>query len=812
MAGSAVGMEVKPEVFLEKYCFECHGKDEQKGDRRFDEMSFPVGDEHGIIEAQDIIDQLTLEDMPPGKAKRQPSEEERAAMIAVLTEGVGDARAQLASTGAQTVLRRLNQREYRNTIGDLLGMNMVSFDPTTKFPADKTVEHMDNIGDVLVTSGYLLDQYLESADVVVEKALGMREKPKEQKWRFKGNFQQGQELDYSHKRVYNYRYLCVYEVPNTLRHEGGYAAIHDFSEGVPEDGWYEVRALAHALHRENNPYDPEIFGMDLDEPFRLGIVPGDVRVGTLHHPQPIEPQLAEVTVKDGGKPEWYTMRVWLEKGQTPRFTFPNGMRSCRGAFSAIANRYKDHWPKGAYRGGIVEARKVVLEHGKMPHIRIHEVAVRGPIYEEWPPEPQRIVFGKEGYKEGREREVLEQFAERAYRRPVTKDEVDRLMSVVEQRRKEGRSAYGAMKDGVKAVLCSPGFLYLAEPEEKGGKLGAHDLASRLSYFLWATMPDEELRALADSGELLKPEVLEGQLARMLADERSEAFVGGFLDSWLNLRALGDMPPDRELFSVYYTKNFQEGMKEEARLFLRNLLETDGPVTDFIDSDYAFVNKYLAEHYGIEGGKWERGKAHEFQRVSLRDSRRGGLLGMGGVLTVTANGIETSPVTRGVWVLENVLGTPPAPPPDDVPAIDPDVRGATTVRDILAKHRDIAACNDCHRKIDPPGFALENFDPIGGWRSHYPAGRKQGPKVDASSELASGGTFEDVGGLKELLLERKDFFVRMLAERLLTYATGRRVEGLDRAAVDEIVATTGKKGDGMRSLVEEVVGSEVFLRR
>ena len=209
---------------------------------------------------------------------------------------------QLASTGGQTVLRRLNQREYINTLEDLFSRNLQSFDPTSKFPRDRTVEHMDNIGDALVTSGYLLDQYLEAADAVVEKALEPVQKPEVKSWQFKGNFYQGQELSYSHKKVFNYRYLCVYEVPNTVNHEGGYAAISEFEDGVHADGLYEIQVLAHSMHRDTS-YDPSIFEMDFSEPFRLGIVPGDITAGTMHHPQPIEPQLAEVTVADG-KPQW----------------------------------------------------------------------------------------------------------------------------------------------------------------------------------------------------------------------------------------------------------------------------------------------------------------------------------------------------------------------------------------------------------------------------------------------------------------------------------------------------------------------------
>ncbi|MEM0895580.1 MAG: DUF1592 domain-containing protein [Verrucomicrobiota bacterium] len=814
--GQAPGVD--PEVFLDKYCLDCHDRDLQKGDRDFESLSFPVNGPHAIIEAQDIIDQLVLGEMPPQKAKTQPTEEEIADLIEALTKQVGIARESLESTGAQTILRRLNRREYVNTIEDLLGLDLESFDPTRNFPTDQTVEHMDNIGDTLVTSGYLLDQYLEAADAVIEKVFSASEKPKEQNWSFRGNFYQGSELSHSHKRVFNYRYLCVYEVTDTPRQEGCYAYLDEFKEGVPADGLYEIEVLAHAKNRDH-PYDDKIFGTDFAEPFRLGIVPGRANAGLLHNSQPIEPLLDEVTLGDG-KPEWKKMKVWLHEGQTPRFTFPNGMESCRSAFGSVASKYRDHWPKGDFKGGIVDARRVVLEHGKMPHIRIHEVKIRGPIFDAWPPREQQLILGNKPFKPERTREILKEFADRAYRRPASTEEVNNLMNVVKVRRTEGHSPKQAMKDALKAALCSPAFVYLAEPaknEENGEKLGAHDLASRLSYFLWSTMPDAELRALADSGKILKPAVLRAQMHRLLQDTRSEEFIAGFLDAWLNLRSLGDMPPDRDMFGSYYTWGLESAFAEETRAFTRHLLEENRPIYDYLDSDYSLLNKSLAKHYKLDGllKEFDRepSKAHEFRKVGLTNyPHRGGLLGMGSVLTVTANGIETSPVTRGVWILENIFGTPPAPPPDDVPPIDPDIRGATTVRDQLEKHREITTCNECHRKIDPPGFALENFDPVGAWRTHYPGGRKQAPKIDASGQLSSGQPFSSISDFKELLLKRKQPFARMLTERLLTYATGRRIEALDRGEVDRIVNQLQERHDGMRDLVELVTVSSLFRSR
>ncbi len=329
------------------------------------------------------------------------------------------------------------------------------------------------------------------------------------------------------------------------------------------------------------------------------------------------------------------------------------------------------------------------------------------------------------------------------------------MAVVDRRRKAGQTPFEAMKDGLKAALCSPAFLYLAEPEPKSasGKkqpLTAFALASRLSYFLWSTMPDAELLRLAKSDDLLKSDVLTAQVRRMLASPRSEAFVRGFLDSWLNLRSLGDMPPDRATFEEYYDQSLQSAMRKETELFTRNLIDSNESVVRFLDADYTFLNRPLARHYGMKEAV-PAADGHLFRRVKLTDPNRGGLLGQGSVLTVTANGVETSPVTRGVWILENILGTPPAPPPDNVPAIDPDVRGAKSIRDILTRHRENPTCFACHRKIDPLGFALENFDPIGTWRTKY----EKGQTIDPAGELPGGQAFKDLAGLKRILVERKD---------------------------------------------------------
>ncbi len=791
--------------FFSTYCQECHGPEKQKGERRFDTLALPVAKADTLFDLQDIIDQLNLGEMPPAKAERRPDAAQVREVVTLLTGMVADGHARFASTGGQTVLRRLNRREYLNTVGDLFGLNMQMFDPTTKFPRDQMVAHLDNIGDALKTSGYLLAQYIEAADLVVEKAFAVTERPKEQTWRFADDFRQQPELR-QHREANGFRFMALYETTMSDKHEGAYGPLLNFAKGVPVDGYYELRVKAEAKFRRN-PYDPNFFGTDLSMPLRLGVVAGTETAGPLHLPQPIEPQLGEVVLKDD-EPEWHTFRVWLDQGFAPRFTFPNGMLSVRNAYARVMRTYNKLFPDEV-RGstGIVAHRFAVLRHGQVPQVRIHEVEIRGPLVDQWPSASQRAILGEQPFAPGRTREILQRFADRAYRRPARADEVDRLMALVAKRVDQGKKPLDALKDGLKAVLCSPAFLYLVEPTvaEAGERsLSAHALAARLSYFCWSTTPDAELRRAADSGDLLKPEVLTAQTRRLLASPRADAFVNGFVDGWLNLRSLGDMAPDRGDFLRYYAQSLQPAMKRETQLFTRDLIDRNDSVVRFLDSNYSFVNRPLARLYGMEDAV-PPANGHAFRRVTFATPERGGLLGQGSVLTVSANGIETSPVTRGVWVLENILGTPPPPPPDSVPPIDPDIRGAKSMRELLAKHRDNAACYECHRKIDPLGFALENFDPIGSWRKTY----SKGVAIDTSGELPGGKAFRDVGELKKLLVERKEQFARMLTERLLTYACGRRIEGLDRPAVDRIVAVTKSEDYRFRDLIEQVVLSQPF---
>jgi hypothetical protein len=796
--------------FIGKYCLECHDADVQKGDRAFDAFALPLKSVADLIEARDIIDQLTLKEMPPKKAD-QPQDDERIAMIRALRDGTVAAHAKFQATGSRTVMRRLSSREYENTLAVLFGRRVDTLGLTADFPKEKTTEHMDTIGKSLVTSGFLVDQYFQSANRLVETRLGKPAmEPKD--WKFNSHFVQYEELSGSHKSAFNYRYLNLYEQPNTDTRQGGYGHIEDFLKGVPVSGLYDLEVEATALHRDTH-YDPAIFGIDFSEPFILGVVPGDVTKGHIHYPQAIEPLLATAVVPDN-KPTWFKFRVWLEAGQTPRFIFPNGPFESRASVVTINKKYKDEFKSDVGSSGVGRAH--ILKEGKLPHIRISEIAIHGPVPETPASVEEVAVFGKDGFQEAKALDQLNAFAEKAYRRPLTEEDKKPIRALYEKRIAEKAAPRQAALDALKLILCSPSFLYLSEiTDESEKRLKPYDLASRLSYALWSAPPDDQLLAAAKSGKLSEDAELKKQIQRMIADERIGGFVNGFIDSWLNLRDLGSQPPPREVVRSYYAEDLPSSMKNEARLFFRDLLKTNGSVAQFIDCDHTFVDKKLAKLYELPEAKTLR-LADGFKKVSLKgNTHRGGLLGMAAVLTVSANGVETSPVTRGVWVTENILGIPPPPPPDVVPAIDPDVSGATTIRDRLAKHRADAACAECHRKIDPLGFSLEAYDPVGRWRKTYPKPKKakDAPKIDTTGEFPSGETYADFTGFKQVIRDtRADLFSRHLIRQFLTYTTGRTMELNDDLLIDQLHDKVKKQGLGLKTLMVECLMSEVFRSR
>ncbi len=797
--------------FLEQYCLDCHDSATRKGKREFESFTLPLKSVSDAVSTRQMINQIMLKEMPPKNAE-QPTDEQRVAIVRTLKEGLGAVRRQVENRPSQAAMRRLSNREYENTLAVLFGRRVDTLGLSADFPKEKTSQHIDTIGQTLVTSGFLVDQYFQSANRLVETRLG-KPATQSQQWRFNGHFVQYEELQGSHKDAFNFGFLNIYEQPNTDTRQGGYGHIEDFLQGVPVSGVYDLEVEAQAMHRDTH-YDPAIFGIDLSEPFILGVVPGDVTKGHIHYPQAIEPLLASTTVPDD-KLTSVRFRVWLEAGQTPRFIFPNGPYESRAAVVTINKRYKDEFKTIAPKSDVGRAH--ILREGKLPHIRISSIKIQGPLPEQSGSVEEVAVFGKDGFQAGRAIEQLRVFAEKAWRHPLSEADFEPVRVLYQKRVEEKVTPRQASLDAVKLILCSPNFLYLSENTEEDAKtLRPYDFASRLSYALWAAPPDGALLQAAQTGRLGQKEELNTQIQRMLGDERVNGFVNGFLDSWLNLRDLGSQPPPRETHRAFYAEDLPSSMKTEARLFFQNLLRENGAVTRFLDADYTFVDKKLAKLYDLPEQKTLR-LADGFKKVSFQgNSHRGGLFGMAGVLTVSANGVETSPVTRGVWVSENILGVQPPPPPEDVPAIEADITGATSLRNRLEKHRADKICAECHRKIDPLGFSLENFDPIGQWRDKYPEPKKKGvqaPIVDASGEFLSGETFREVTGFKKIILEtREDLFTRHLISAFLSYGTGRLMEPGDEFRIDDILERVKKEGLGLRTLLVTCLTSDIFRSR
>ena len=807
------GSEQEVSAFLKKNCSQCHGVKVQKADRRMDSLSYKLNSEETLGEWQDILDQLNLGEMPPAEAQ-QPDEKSLKQTIAWITNEIKKGHESLAYTGGETVLRRINRREYLNSIRDLLHLNMTIFDPTMGFPDDASVDGFNNIGEALVTSSYLLNHYLEASDQVINRVVKTGPKPKSKLYKFFPPFDRTTNAHsgwVTAERKNTKEYQSIFQ---GTKERFGYRPLDDIKEGVPYDGFYRVRIKACGLHR-NHKYDQDFIGTDVEEPIRLALVSGSNEMGTLHLRQRNEKTLAVFDLPDD-EPKWMECRIWLDRGFQPRLTYQNGPYFFKFLPPTLHARYPELFPVKLVYSNWWD----VTQNINTPQIRVFAVELKGPFYDQWPPAGHKSIFGQEPYTQKRANEVLKKFASRAFRRSVKQSELDSLLALVKARQQSGDNELESIKAGLSAILCSPGFLYLnAESESKDSasnnsvkKLDNYALATRLSYFLWSSIPDKTLLEMASKKQLSKPDVLLQQAQRMLSDPKASALRDNFTDRWLGLYKLGEMPPEARKFKDYYVHELELAMKQESHLFFDHLLKNNLSIDHFIDSNFTFVNRPLARHYNIDMQHFDQQFSNKdsFRKVTITNPYRGGLLGQASVLTVTANGIDTSPVLRGVWVLENILGTPPSPPPPDVEPLEPDIRGSKNIRTQLEKHRNVTACKECHRKIDPPGFALEAFDAIGGDRPFYDS-KKRKP-VDTAGVMSDGQKFSDIKEFKKILLSRKDQFAHCLTEKLLTYATGRQLSIRERPDVDEIVNQLNLKDRGLRDLILLTIQSDAFLNK
>jgi len=768
--------EDKVRPFLARHCVECHGAEKIKGKTRLDTILPDLSTDAARKRWLAVREQLNSGNMPP-KAKPRPAQAEIDALAAWIDGKVLEAEKSRLAAQGRAVLRRLNRVEYENTVRDLLNVDV---DLQDLLPADSSAHGFDNVGEALHASSFLMERYLEAADTALNAAIANGPQP----W------------------IIKQRYNIKEE--RSLKLKGD--VYRPLDDGVAIFSSWVSANICVTLWQFTTKF------------------PGKYRV-----------KISGYGFQTGGKPSTFYVLAGTMAGVTEQ--------KLVGYFDVAADaptvvEFTEHLePRNTLRivaDGLPvtppTVQKAGAENYKGPGLALQWVEVEGPLLESWPPASHQRLFGdlaRTPAAEAKDRfevvspnpaadaeRILRDFARRAFRRSVTDADLQPFLALVKARLAGGYSFEQSLRVGLKAVLVSPEFLFLRETP---GKLDDFALASRLSYFLWSSMPDEELLGLAREKKLGAPDTLRRQVERLLRDPKAAAFTKNFAGQWLNLRALDATMPDPTLYPEF-NDGLKESMAQEPVLFFDEVLKNDLSLTKFVASDFSMINGPLATLYGIPGVE-----GRNFRKVTLPpDCHRGGVLTMAGVLKVTANGTNTSPIIRGAWVLERILGTPPPKPNVDVEAVEPDIRGATTIREQLAKHRSRPECAGCHARIDPPGFALESFDVIGGWRENYRSvgkgepvqGRryKKGPAVDAADVLPDGRRFSNIDEFKQLLLKDKDQLARALTEKLLVYATGGAFSATDKAEVEAIVRAVQPKDYGFRSLVHEIVQSRLFQNK
>jgi hypothetical protein len=778
--------------FTTKYCLECHDGLTKKAGLDLEALD-PVFDAKESAHTWERVHDLVAAGEMPPKKKDQPSAEERSAFLADLAGDLRSASLARQEREGRGPVRRLTRVEYETTVNDLLHIHA---DLSSVFPDDAVTAGFDKVGEGLTLSATHFAAYQEAAEKALADAIhhaGVLRFSQDGLKYFKGN--EKTFTDYGNWLEDN-RFVL------TSRMFYPYSVI--MGPWAPLSGRYRIRITAQARnnggkpmpiaigvhnHRDSKPDAPEMLAMrDLSETeMRTVTMEADLQREeqinifgpTLYHRDDVIP-----LARKGER--WTKQAIVIEKVEI------EGPLKSDGSFDEV--------PTEAYRALFDELpRRSLAEITGVP-------AVKGM------PNPALPFSAKP--KEDAER-LIRRFLPRAFRRPVPEEiaapYVARALKAID----EGVSFHQAMLDVYKAILCSPHFLL---HEETPGPLDRHALANRLSYFLWNGPPDEALLA----ADLSRADVRHAQVERLLGDPRSARFEKSFLDQWLDLQKINATSPDSALYPEFGPA-LQLSALRETQLFFHELLAENRSLLEGVQSDWTYLNEPLGWLYGLP-----EVDGYELRKVSLpAGSQRGGFLTQSSILKVTADGARTSPILRGNWINERILGIHPLPPPPGVAAIEPDIRGATTIREQLAKHRSTPDCMSCHKVIDPPGFALETFDVIGGWREFYrvptstgqiieiqPSKKRvhRGPAVEAGYTMPDGRTFADAREYKNLLLEDKDGLARALTGKLLTYATGARVQFADRDDVEAIVKSVRAENYGLRTLIHRLVDSRPFLNK
>ncbi len=751
------------QTFLSNHCIECHAGESAKAGLALDsESTGRTEDQWELWEK--VVRRLRVRQMPPAESVR-PKESDYVSITAEL-EGMLDRFADLKPRPGRTeAFRRLTRTEYQNAIRDLLALKI---DASALLPADESSHGFDNItvGDL---SPVLLNRYIAAAGKISRIAVGrVGLSPDSETIRIRPDVTQEEH---------------VAGLPLGTR--GGALIPLNF----PQDGEYEVQIR---LTRDRNE---EVEG--LKQPHELELLLDRRRI-----------QLLTVAPPADGR-DFSTVDAHLKI----RFTATAGPHDLGVTFIKKPTHLAET------KRQPLNVRFNMHRHPRLTPA-IFQVSVTGPFGAPVAgdtPSRQRIFTCRPA--SGSEKpsvEEVRQCAEKlllnlmttAYRRPATADDLLQPMRLFEEAGGVGDFEAG-IEAAVSSVLVSPGFLFRIErdpPELSSGtpfRISDLELASRLSFFLWSSLPDDELLQLAAAGRLSQPAVLEQQTRRMLNDERSRALISNFVEQWLYLRNLESITPDARIFPDF-DDNLRQAFRQETELFVQHVIRSDCSVTELLNANYTFLNERLAKHYGVP-----HVYGSHFRRVDMGENRqRGGLLRHGSILTVTSYATRTSPVIRGHWVLKNLIGAPPAPPPADVPALkDNTVAASLSVRDRLAEHRANQACAGCHNLMDPVGFAMENYDAVGRWRD-----REGELPIDATGFLADGQPFTGVSGLEQQIVSRPELFVGTMTEKLLTFALGRGVEYQDAPAIRRIVRRAERDGFCFSSIILGIVSSDPFQMR
>tara|TARA_Y100001934_G_scaffold76429_1_gene95089 strand:+ start:4277 stop:6652 length:2376 start_codon:yes stop_codon:yes gene_type:complete len=756
------------EKFLEAHCLDCHDADANKGDLNLGLLKFDLRGNSEFATWKRVFERVEADEMPPRK-KSRPTSSEKATFLETLKSRLVVADREEKSELGRVNVRRLTRREYENTIHDLLGVDMPLQE---RLPEDPATHGFETVAIGQQLSHHNLQRYLETADLVLhhaferatvgERKVNLKFGPRLMARRRGGNFRGPQDLD-----------DVVHFWPITLQFYGRMPMTT-----VRSAGWYritlkDVRAV--------NPREDAVWGT--------------LRSGACSSSAPILYPIGLVEATKEKRDLTYT--AWIQSRHMLELK-PNdaSQRRARSGASGGNVGYRDDRSMFRERVSGIEVSGIEME-------RIYPNSSREELREN--------IFHGFKNEDGaglkvhpRDRQVyrrlIRNFAGRAFRRPASDEQIDPYIDLaIASHDEEGQKPTDALRAAYRAILCSPRFLTFIE---KPGRLDEHALASRLSYALWNSMPDAQLRKLADHGKLTKN--LRPQLTRMLDDPKAERFIESFTDQWLNLKEIDFTTPDRRLYRTF-DEIVKQSMLDETRAFVKSLIDENESVTHLVQSDFAMLNERLVRYYGLRDVNVKPGRG--IQRVDLSGHPRAGLITQGSILKVTANGTTTSPVIRGVWVNERILGMEIPPPPADVPAIEPDIRGAVSIRDRLNKHRDNESCASCHRKIDPAGFALENLDPVGLVRARY--GRNNGKRIDPSGVTPDGEKFDGLREWKSIYAKRPELLARSFARHLLTYATGATPRFSDNDTLDEIVEQSRKHEFGLRSILFAAFESDIF---